>query len=351
MTESLTGTKAVRDAIAKLMRKNGKVLTYGLGVNDPGKVFGTTQDLLEEFGPERVFETPTSELGATGVGVGLAIAGFPVIHSHQRMDFALLAMDQLVNSAAKWKFMFGDQFSVPYLTRMIIGRGWGQGPTHSQNLESWLAHTPGIRVLVPATPQDLNDSIAALEKTEDPIVLIEHRWIHGVIGPVEKSNFSSSSTLIPVIYPAKPKPALTIVTWGLATFDCLAAKNKLEGLGLNAEVVQLRELSGESFNLIAKSLEVSGHMLVVSNSWGPASFADSVVSYFARQYTKSPERARIETVQYPHEPEPTNLNQLQGYHVSDWRVVNAALSLVGRTDRIPAEDPVDQPQGYDFGPF
>ena len=350
MTENLTGARAVRNAIADLMRENPKVLSYGLGVNDPGKVFGTTKDLLEEFGSDRVFETPTSELGMTGVGVGLAIAGYPVVHSHQRMDFALLAMDQLVNSAAKWKFMFGDQFSVPYLARMIIGRGWGQGPTHSQNLESWLAHVPGIRVMVPATPQDLNDSIAALKNTEDPIVVIEHRWIHGVVGAVTPRDATPSS-LAPIIHPSNGKSDLTIVTWGLATFDCLAAKKAIEKIGAEVTVVQIRELTFSGFGAIAESLEDSRRLLVVANSWGPSSFADSVVGFFAAGSNTKWGHLEVATVTYPHQPEPTSLSQLNGFHVNDWRIANAALQLMGRHESVSPEAPVDQPEGFDFGPF
>jgi acetoin:2,6-dichlorophenolindophenol oxidoreductase subunit beta len=349
MSKAMTGADAVREAVSTVMRDNSKIVTFGLGVNDPGKVFGTTNGLLEEFGPGRVFETPTSELALTGVGVGLAIAGHPVIHSHQRMDFALLAMDQLVNSAAKWRYMFGDQFTVPYLARMIIGRGWGQGPTHSQNLESWLAHVPGIRVLVPATPQDLYDSIRAIENTVDPIVVIEHRWIHSVAGEVaEKSQ--GILKLDPKVHSSVAAPEITIVTWGLGTFDCLAAQRKLALYGVGSEVVQLLELSSDSFEKIGQSLSRSGHLLVVSNSWGVASFADSVVAQFATNPQEGTS-LKTATVSYPNQPEPTSLNQLAAFHVSDWRIVNSALELLGSSVRTPEEPPVDQPNGYNFGPF
>ncbi len=347
MKEILNGAQAAKEAIAHLMRQNTKALTYGLGVNDPGKVFGTTAGLLEEFGPDRVFETPTSELALTGVGVGLAIAGHPVIHSHQRFDFALLAMDQLVNSAAKWKYMFGDQFTVPYLVRMIIGRGWGQGPTHSQNLESWLVHTPGLRVLVPATPQDLADSILSLDGTQDPIVLIEHRWIHGVTGEVEFRT-SNAAILEPITHKASKAPDLTIVTWGLATFDSLAAKQRLEGHGVHAEVIQLRELTTNVFQEIKEHASVTGKLLVVANSWSPASFGDSILAEFA---SNPGAKVTAGKVTYPHEPEATALSQLHGFHVSDWRVVNGALEILGRDERVSPEFPVDQPKGYNFGPF
>lgn len=347
MSPTLTGAEAVRDAIAKVMNSNRSVVTYGLGVNDPGRVFGTTAGLLEEFGAERVFESPTSELALTGVGVGLAISGHPVIHSHQRMDFALLAMDQIVNSAAKWKYMFGDQFTVPYLVRMIIGRGWGQGPTHSQNFESWLAHTPGLRVLVPATPQDLSNSILALGSTADPIVLIEHRWIHSVSGEVIYDG-EDQDFLKPILHSSKNPADITIATWGLATFNALSSKRELSKLGVNAEVIQLRELSMANMNEIRESFEKTGNLLVVSNSWAPASFGDSILAQFSGA---SNPKARTGRVAYPHEPEPTALSQLDGFHVTDSRIINATLELLGKPERVAEETPVDQPKGYNFGPF
>lgn len=347
MRKTLTGAEAVKEAISHLMKNNPKALTYGLGVNDPGKVFGTTAGLLEEFGLDRVFETPTSELALTGVGVGLAIAGHPVIHSHQRFDFALLAMDQLVNSAAKWRYMFGDQFKVPYLVRLIVGRGWGQGPTHSQNLESWLVHTPGFRVLVPATPQDLADSILALEVTDDPIALIEHRWIHSVQGEVEL-RAGNLDFLEPITHTSALPANLTIVTWGLATFDSLAAKSRLETYGVHAEVVQLRELSLRNLDAIKKRVSESGKLLVVANSWSPASFGDSILAECATSRALDFAAGKV---LYPHLPEATALKQLDGFHVSDWRVVSAALDLLDRKERVDTEFPIDQPIGYNFGPF
>jgi len=347
MSHEIIGAEAVRMAIANVMKANPKAITYGLGVNDPGRIFGTTVGLLEEFGAERVFECPTSELALTGVGVGLSIAGHPVIHSHQRMDFALLAMDQLVNSAAKWKYMFGDQFTVPYLVRMIIGRGWGQGPTHSQNFESWLAHTPGLRVLVPATPQDLTDSILALGSTPDPIVLIEHRWIHGVSGEVT-DDWEDLHFLEPILHSSQCPADLTIVTWGLATFSALSAKRALYKFGVHVEVIQLRELSMANLDIIRSRAEKTGHVLVVSNSWAPASFGDSILAQLSLVWTP---RAKTGRVSYPHQPEPTSLSQLDGFHVADWRIINGTLELLDRPERVAAEAPVDQPKGYDFGPF
>ena len=144
-----TFSDAINEAIRESMHKDPKVLCYGLGVTDPKSVFNTTFGLEEEFGSERVFDIPCSENGITGIAIGAALKGYRPVLTHQRLDFALLSMDQIVNSAAKWHYMFGSQRSVPITVRMILGRGWGQGPTHSQNLQSWFAHIPGLKVVVP----------------------------------------------------------------------------------------------------------------------------------------------------------------------------------------------------------
>ena len=134
---------SINFAMAKAMTKDSKMICYGLGVTDPKNIFGTTKNLEKKFGKERVFDVPTSENALTGISVGLAINGVRSIVSHQRLDFFLLAFDQLINSAAKWYYMFGSKQSVPITIRLIIGRGWGQGPTHSQSLQSIFAHIPG----------------------------------------------------------------------------------------------------------------------------------------------------------------------------------------------------------------
>ena len=145
---------AINDALHQAMEIDSSVICYGLGVTDPKAVFGTTQKLEERFGSERVFDMPTSENAMTGVAIGAALNGIKSVVTHQRVDFFLLAMDQIVNSAAKWHYMFGGQNTIPITIRLIIGRGWGQGPTHSQNLQAWFAHIPGLKVVMPTTPKD-----------------------------------------------------------------------------------------------------------------------------------------------------------------------------------------------------
>ena len=145
MNREITYAAAINDAMHVAMRVDESVICYGLGVTDPKGVFGTTIGLEQSFGSARVFDVPTSENALLGIAVGASLAGLKPVVTHQRLDFFLLALDQLVNAAAKWHYMFGGTTSVPITIRLIIGRGWGQGPTHSQNLHAWFSHIPGLK--------------------------------------------------------------------------------------------------------------------------------------------------------------------------------------------------------------
>ena len=170
----ITFVEAIKEAIDQSMQKDGNVIVFGLGVDDPKAIFGTTEGLQKKYGRNRVFDVPTSENAMTGVGIGAAIDGKRPLMVHQRLDFFLLAMDQLVNSAAKWYFMFGKQQSVPITIRLIMGRGWGQGPTHSQNLQAWFAHIPGLKVVMPATAADGKGLLISSIKDNNPVIFMEH---------------------------------------------------------------------------------------------------------------------------------------------------------------------------------
>lgn len=175
---TLTFGKAVNEALATALAEDPKAILFGLGTDDPKGIFGTTVGLQQKFGRERVFDMPTSEAGMTGVAIGASLNGIRCIMTHQRLDFFLLTMDQLVNNAAKWHYMFGGKSSVPITIRLILGRGWGQGPTHSQSLQSWFAHIPGLKVVMPTTPKDAKGLLLASIFDPNPVLFLEHRWLH-----------------------------------------------------------------------------------------------------------------------------------------------------------------------------
>jgi len=195
---NLKYSEAINKAIDDAMHLDKSVVIFGEGVPDPKSIFGTTKDLGKKY-KGRVFDSPLSENAMTGIGLGLSNAKLKPIIVHQRVDFMLLSMDQIVNNIAKWYFMFNENMPVSMIIRLIIGRGWGQGPQHYQSLHSMLASIPGLKVIMPASPNNIYNSIRHGINNRNPIVIFEHRWLFDLKGKVnylKKFNLSKSKRLI-----------------------------------------------------------------------------------------------------------------------------------------------------------
>src|SRR3989344_1474080 len=185
----INGAQAIREALDQSLAKDPRVFVVGEGVPDPKGVFGTSIGLREKYGKNRVWDMPVAENGMTGACIGAAISGMRPVLVHQRLDFALLSLDQIIKNAAKWFYMFGGQQSVPLVIRMVIGHGWGQGAQHSQNLQALFAHIPGLKVVMPATAHDAKGLLVASVRDNNPVIFLEHRWVHGVRGPVPEELY------------------------------------------------------------------------------------------------------------------------------------------------------------------
>src|SRR5438128_8839875 len=187
---TLSYVEAVREATDQEMARDPAVLLFGLDVDDPKAIQGTTRGLVDKYGPDRVFGTPLSEDAMTGAAIGMALAGLRPIHVHIRMDFLMLAMNQLVNVAAKSRYMYGGQVALPLVIRAMIGKSWGQGAQHSQGLYSFFMHVPGLKVVVPTTPYDAKGCLLAAIRDDHPVLFVEHRLLHSRRGPVPEANYS-----------------------------------------------------------------------------------------------------------------------------------------------------------------
>jgi len=174
----IQASDAIREALDQALAADGSVFIMGEGAADPKGVFGTTAGLVEKYGPRRVLEMPLSENGFTGVAVGAAMMGQRPVIIHQRVEFALLAMEQMAGNAAKAHYVSGGKHSVPMVIRMVIGRGWGQGPQHSQSMEALFAAVPGLKVVMPAMPADTKGMLLAAIEDDNPVIFLEHRWTH-----------------------------------------------------------------------------------------------------------------------------------------------------------------------------
>lgn len=347
----LTYATAINEALHQAMERDAKVLCFGLGVDDPKQIFGTTKDLQTRFGTERVFDTPTSENGMTGIGVGAALAGFRPVMVHQRLDFFLLAMDQLVNSAAKWYYMFGGKCSVPIVIRLIIGRGWGQGPTHSQNLQAWFAHIPGLKVVMPTSPHDAKGLLLASIADENPVVFLEHRWLHNSEGDVPENYYE-----IPI---GKAKIArdgsdITIVSMSYMTAEALRAAAHLEQYGVSCEIIDLRSVRPIDWELIFTSISKTRKLLVLDTGVVTGSVSAEIIAQTATQHFATLSQAPVR-IAMPDNPEPTSFGLTKHYYPTCENIINTISSMldmkVDLTGLMPQRLPHDVPNSWFKGPF
>src|SRR6185312_9483723 len=221
---ALSYVDAVREATDQEMQRDPSVLLFGLDVDDPKAIQGTTRGLVEKYGPERVFGTPLAEDAMTGVAIGAALAGMRPIHVHIRMDFLMLAMNQLVNVAAKSRYMYGGQVRVPIVVRSMIGKSWGQGAQHSQGLYSFFMHVPGLKVVAPTTPYDAKGCLVAAIRDDNPVMYVEHRILHFLKGPVPERSYSVAPGKARITAPGND---VTLVGISYMQVECLRAARYL----------------------------------------------------------------------------------------------------------------------------
>src|SRR5439155_14037220 len=230
-TRDLKFFQAINEALDLCMASDPAVYLMGLGVPDPKGIFGTTLGLKEKYGPARVLDMPTSENGMTGVAIGSALVGMRPVMVHQRIEFALLAVEQIVNQAAKWHYMFAGQMRVPMVIRLVIGRGWGQGPQHSQSLQSWFAHIPGLKVVMPASPYDAKGLLISSVEDNNPVIFLEHRWLHNTFGAVPEGVYRVPLGKARVLRSGKD---LSFVAISYMVLEALRAAEILARFGIQA---------------------------------------------------------------------------------------------------------------------
>jgi pyruvate/2-oxoglutarate/acetoin dehydrogenase E1 component len=264
MERTISYVEAVREATDQEMAHDGSVILFGLDVDDPKAIQGTTRGLVEKYGPERVFGTPLSEDAMTGAAIGMALAGLRPIHVHIRMDFVMLAMNQLVNVAAKSHYMYGGQVHVPLVVRSMIGKSWGQGAQHSQGLYSFFMNVPGLKVVAPTTPYDAKGCLIRAIRDNNPVIYVEHRILHFQKGPVPEESYT--------VAPGKARVTVegsdvTLIGISYMQLECMRAQRYLESVGIHAEVIDPIWLSPLDIDTIVASVRKTGRLCVVDNGW------------------------------------------------------------------------------------
>lgn len=255
---------AIAEALAQEMELDPSVFLFGLDVDDHKAIQGSTKGLLQRFGAERVFTTPLSEDAMTGVAIGAAMAGLRPVHVHIRMDFLMLCMNQLVNIAAKARYMYGGAVKVPMVVRSMIGKSWGQGAQHSQGLHSMFMHVPGLKVVAPSNAHDVKGCLIAAIRDDNPVIFVEHRLLYGTEANVPEQPYVQEFGKARVTRKGKD---VTLVGISNMLVECLRAAELLHEAGIEAEVIDPISLVPLDFETILASASRTGRLLVVDNAW------------------------------------------------------------------------------------
>jgi pyruvate dehydrogenase E1 component beta subunit len=344
-------SQAINEAVDLCMDADPNVYIMGLGVPDPKGIFGTTLGLQKKYGQHRVMDMPTSENGMTGVAIGSALAGMRPVMVHQRLDFALLAMEQIVNQAANWHYMYGGQTKLPLVIRLIVGRGWGQGPQHSQSLHSWFAHIPGLKVVMPATAYDAKGLLIASIEENNPVIFIEHRWLHDTTGHVPEGLYKVPIGKGRIVREGKD---VTLVGMSHMTIECIRSAQMLSDCGIDCEVIDVRSLRPFDSDIIVKSVAKTGRLVVADTAWKTAGFsAEIFASVFEAGIAKL--NAPPKRIALPEVPSPCTPGLTKFYYPRSEHIVGAVRSMFGFATTSMVEAPstmaFDIPDPAFTGPF
>lgn len=286
----LTYREAIREAHSQSLAEDPSVFVFGEGVDDAGGVFGTTLNLHKEYGSDRVFDTPLCESTLTGVAIGASLNGLKPVLVHMRLDFLLVCMDQLVNHAAKWKYMFGGNATVPIVNRAIIGGGWGSAAQHSQAFQSLFAHVPGLKVVMPATAYDVKGLLLSSIHDEGPVIFVEHRWLydHKDIVPEEPYFVPLGKSVL-----RRKGTDLTIIANSIMVPMAMEASKTLEKEGIDVEIIDLRTIKPLDFESILESVKKTNRALIMDFGYKFCGISSEISSFLmenAFEHLKVPVR-------------------------------------------------------------
>jgi pyruvate dehydrogenase E1 component beta subunit len=354
----INAAEAVREALDQALARRPEVYVLGEGVTDPKAIFGTTAGLLEKYGPARVVEMPIAENGMTGIAIGSALVGRRPILIHQRVDFALLSIEQLFNNAAKTRYVTNGKHSVPMVVRLIIGRGWGQGPQHSQSLEAVFAHIPGLKVVFPAVPADFKGLLLGAIEDGNPVLFLEHRWLHYVTGAV-----APGYDALPLDGPRVVRPGrdVTVVASSYMVLEARRAADRLADIGCECEIIDLRVVRPLNMRLILDSVRRTGRLVTVDTGMKAFGVGGEIVAGVCAQAFEAL-KARPLRVGLPDHPTPSTSSLATVFYPGSREIAETIAAAVG----LPADKatgvlkrlaleraalPIDRPDPAFRGPF
>ena len=342
-------SEAINESLTQTMKKDKNVIVMGLGVDDPKGVFGTTLNLHKKFPKNRVFDLPTSENSFTGFALGLSLQGKKPVIVHQRVEFSLLSMDQIINQAAKWLYMSGGKSNVPLVIRLIIGRGWGQGPQHSQSLETLFAHIPGLKVVCPSTPHLAKGLMSAAIKDKNPVIYFEHRWLHHLTGGVEKKNYFTQIGKSRFVSRGKN---LTIIAFSYTVIQSLRIRKILIDNNIFPEIIDLVSLRPLDKSKFLKSAKKTKKVIILDNGWMKYGISSEISALINEKIDSKVQVKRLGIVDAP---VPSTRALAKYSYINDLKILDKISVILGRkikvAKKLNLDLPSDQPDKDFTGPF
>ena len=325
VTRTLKYREALDEALVQAMERDDAVFCLGVGVDDPKGIFGTTVSAFRKFGGARVMDTPLAENAMTGIAVGAALSGMRPVLVHARNDFLLLTMDQLVNHAAKWRYMSGGLLRVPLTVRAIIGRGWGQAAQHSQSLQAMVAHVPGLRVAMPSNAHDAKGLLLAAIADDSPVVLLEHRALFEESAPVPAEPYALPVGAAAVVRPGRD---VTVVAISQMVGEALKAADMLAAEDVSVEVVDPRWLAPLDEETILASVRRTTRLVVADTGW--TSFGVSAeIAARASERLFGVLSAPVARIALPDVPTPCSSALERAYYPGATEIAAAVRRLLG----------------------
>jgi acetoin:2,6-dichlorophenolindophenol oxidoreductase subunit beta len=325
-TTQLSFAQSINAALRQALDLDPGVFVCGIGADTPAGIFGTTQGLVDRFGSKRVFDTPIAEAGLSALAAGAANAGLRPVLVHQRLDFMLYSLDQVVNWMAPWRFMSGGRAKMPVTIRAIIGKGWGQGPQHTKSLHTWFAHVPGLQVVMPASPSDAKGLLLSSIMSDDPTVFIEGRSLFSMREEVPDAPYFIRLGEALVRRGGKD---VTLVSMGSMVPLALQAADTLAKAGMDAEVIDLRCLMPLDMASVIRSVKKTGRLVVTEPGWRMYGSGAEIIAAVVE--TLGEMRSRPRRVAWPQSAVPTSSKLEERFYPTSEDIAAACRASVTET--------------------
>lgn len=339
----LTYAQALSEGLCQAMEADPSIFVTGIAVDYPSGIFGSTSEAAKRFGPKRVFDAPAMENALTGIAIGAAAMGKRPVIVHPRNDFMFLSFDNLINMAAKWRYMFaGRAGTVPIVVRGVIGKGWGQGATHSQSLQAPLAHFPGLTVVMPAFPSDAKGLTIAALQHDGPVIILEHRALYSTTGAVSESFEPMPMGKAVCV---REGSDITIVATSFMAYEAVHAAEELARHDIDADVINLHTIRPLDEDTILQSVKKTGHLIVADTSWELCGVSSEIAALAAEKawtYLKG----RVVRISLPNCPAPVSAKLEEAFYPKASTIARAALTVLGASpDRLGDLTRVDNFKG------